>query len=185
MIRSIMPLLLSAPVAFAATAPAQTTIPSRMVKVVEFDDQARTYRVDLESGKVTYTDASNVIPPAPVPPKPPEPPAPKPPTPPKPDLDGLALRVNQWFLAKVTSDTARTAAELAQAIDTAIAVSGGLGYKGQQVLDELRKQIDYKGLAPRLKGFPLGDAIKSYVDDDPDKIMPALRQAKAGLEAIK
>lgn len=160
------------------SATAQAVIPSRLIKVVEFDDRGRTYRVDLESGRVTADDAA----PQPEPPKPtPVPPKPEP----TPQLTGLALRVNEWFRGKVTTRQAETAAELAQAIETTLAVTGGLGLRGQQILDELGKQIDAKGLRPRLAGFPLGDALKMAVGDDPAKIVPALRDAMRGLEAIR
>lgn len=56
-----------------AAAQAPDVIPSRVVKVVEFEDRARLYRVDLDSGAVTFTDSGSVqpIPPAPTPtPKP-------------------------------------------------------------------------------------------------------------------
>lgn len=160
-----------------ATAQAPYVIPSRFVRVVEFDDRGRSYRVDLESGQVTFTDGTT---PQPEPPKP-EPPKPEP----TPQLTGLALRVNEWFRAKVTTRQAETAAELAQAIETTLAITGGLGLKGQDILDELAKQIDAKVLRPRLAGFPLGDALKMAVGDDPAKIVPALRDAKAGLEAVR
>ena len=67
-IRSLMPLALT--VAATATAAGQSAvIPSRLVKVVEFADRDRLYRVDLETGKVTFTDSGNVqpVPPAPTP----------------------------------------------------------------------------------------------------------------------
>lgn len=59
-----------------------TPIPSRLVKVVEFTDRQRLYRVDLESGSVSFTDSGNVqpIPPTPTPTPTPEPP-PVPPAP--------------------------------------------------------------------------------------------------------
>lgn len=52
-----------------AAAQAPDVIPSRIVKVVEFEDRARLYRVDTVSGAVSYTDSGNVqpIPPAPTP----------------------------------------------------------------------------------------------------------------------
>lgn len=162
-----------APVAFAQ---APTSIPSRIIKVVEFDDRDRTYRVDLESGTVTFTDGTTPQP---------EPPKPVPPKPEPPKLDGLALRVNEWFRAKVTTKPAETAAALSQCIETALAVSGGLGLKGQQIIDELARQIDDSGLRPALAGFPLGDALKMAVGDDPAKIVPALRDAQRGLRAIQ
>jgi hypothetical protein len=153
-----------------------TAIPSRVIKVVEFDDVGNTYRVDLESGAVTRTKTGDVVP---------IPPAPEPPKPEPPKLEGLALRVNEWFRAKVTTDTVDTANELAKAIDVTLAVTGGLNLRGQAVLDELAKQVDYAELRPRLAGFPLGDALKIAVGDDPDKIVPALKDAKKGLEAIQ
>ena len=64
-----------------AAAQAPDVIPSRVVKVVEFEDRARLYRVDLDSGAVTFTDSCSVqpIPPAPQPTPTPKPdPAPTP-----------------------------------------------------------------------------------------------------------
>ncbi len=165
---------LSAAAPVVAQSPA--VIPSRVIKVVEFDDAGNTYRVDLESGAVTRTKSRDVVP---------IPPAPEPPKPEPPKLDGLALRVHDLFRSKITTNTSRTAADLAQAIEVTLSVSGGLGLKGQQVLDELAKQIDYAKLRPRLAGFPLGDALALAVGDDPEKIIPALRDAKKGLEAIE
>lgn len=132
--------------------------------------------MDLESGTVTFTDGASPQP---------EPPKPVPPKPEPPKLDGLALRVNEWFRAKVTTKPAETAAALSQCIETALAVSGGLGLKGQQIIDELARQIDDSGLRPALAGFPLGDALKMAVGDDPAKIIPALRDAQRGLRAIQ
>lgn len=168
--------------AFTPThAQSPTVIPSRVIKVVEFTDAGNTYRVDLDSGAVTRTKAGDVVPQPPAP----EPPRPVPPKPEPPKLDGMALRVNEWFRSKVTTNTVETAAGLYQAIETTLAVTGGLGLRGQQILDELAKQIDAAGLRAKLQGFPLGDALKMAVGDDPAKIVPALRDAMRGLEAIK
>lgn len=156
-----------------------SVIPSRVIRVVEFDDAGNTYRVDLESGAVTRTKQGDVVP------KPPDPEPPKPPKPEPPKLEGMALRVNEWFRSKVTTKPAETAAALSQCIETALAVSGGLGLKGQQIIDELARQIDDSGLRPALAGFPLGDALKMAVGDDPAKIVPALRDAQRGLREIK
>ena len=174
LLTALVPVAVSLP----AAAQGQSVIPSRIIKVVEFDDRGRTYRVDLDSGSVTFSDGQAPQP-EPVPPKP-EPPKPEPPK-----LEGLALRVNEWFAAKVTTKPAETAAALSQCIETALAVSGGLGLKGQQVIDELARQIDDSGLRPALAGFPLGDALKMAVGDDPAKIIPALRDAQRGLRAIQ
>lgn len=174
-------LIAVAPVAVAsapASAQAPTSIPSRVVKVVEFDDRGRTYRVELESGRVSYTDGGNVIPPAPEPPKP-EPPKPGP------ALTGLALRINQAFREKFPTDTAFLAGELVHAIDVTLAKSGGLNIKGQDILADLRKTCDDIKLTPYIKGFPLGDILRVAFGDDPEKIIPALKEAKAGLEAVK
>lgn len=64
-----------------AAAQAPDVIPSRVVKVVEFEDRARLYRVDLDSGAVTFTDSGNVQPiPTPTPTPTPKPdPTPFPP----------------------------------------------------------------------------------------------------------
>lgn len=156
-------------------------IPSRVIKVVEFDDAGNTYRVDLESGAVTRTKTGDVVPKPPAP----EPPRPEPPRPEPPKLEGMALRVNEWFRAKVTTNTVETAKELAQVIETTLAVSGGLSYKGKQILDEFDRQIDAAKIRPKLKGFPLGDALAIAIEGDPAKIAQALRDAKTGLEAIK
>ena len=166
------------PAAASLPAAAQAVIPSRIIKVVEFEDRGRSYRVDLESGRVTFTGGE--IQPTPGPPKP-EPPRPAP----TPELTGLALRVHDLFKAKVTTGTAETASALAQSIETTLAVTGGLGLKGQQILDELSRQIDHAKLHARLAGFPFGDALKEAVGDDPDKIVPALREAMIGLRAVR
>lgn len=52
-------------------------IPSRFVKVVQFSDRNRTYSVNLETGRVSFSDDATTDPePAPQPPTPPNPPAP-------------------------------------------------------------------------------------------------------------
>ena len=168
------PLVLTGP----ATAQAPTSIPSRVVRVVEFDDRGRTYRVELDSGRVSFTESGNVIPPAPEPPKP-DPPKPGP------ALTGLALRVNQAFREKFPTDTAFLAGELVHAIDVTLAKSGGLNIKGQDILADLRKTCDDIKLTPFIKGFPLGDILRVACGDDPEKIIPALKEAKVGLEAVK
>ena len=171
---------LSAIAPVAAQSPA--VIPSRVIKVVEFDDAGNTYRVDLESGAVTRTKSRDVvpIPPAPEPPKP-EPPKPEP----TPELKGFASQVYALYRNKVTTNIPETAEALAQAIDVTVAVTGGLGLKGQQILDELSRQIDHAKLGPKLAGFPFGDALREAVGDDPNKIVPALREAMMGLRAVR
>lgn len=163
-------------VSATASAQAPTSIPSRVVKVVEFDDRGRTYRVELETGRVTYTDGGNIIPPAPDP----EPPKPAP----VPELSGLALRVNQLFVEKI-GNRPEIANQLVFAIDVTLAKAGGLGLKGQDILIDLRATIDGMKLAPKLAGFPLGDALKIAAGDDAAKIIAALKEAKTGLEAVK
>ena len=175
--RSLLPFLalgssLSLPP--AATAQAPTSIPSRVVKVVEFDDRGRTYRVELETGKVSYTDGGNVIPPAPEPPKPE----------PNPELSDLALRVNRLFVEKI-GNRPEIANQLVFAIDVTLAKAGGLGLKGQDILNDLRATIEGMKLTPKLAGFPLGDAMKIAAGDDASKIIAALKEAKAGLEAVR
>lgn len=162
-----------------ATAQGQSVIPSRVIKVVEFDDNGRTYRVDIESGSVSFTETNDVKP------VPPAPPKPNPPVPVVPELTGLALRVNESFRARVTNDTVKTANELIGAIDMTMAYAGGLNLKGQQILDELRKQVEWKGLVNRLNGFPLGDLMAAAIGDDETKIIPALRDIRRGLEAVR
>lgn len=166
------PLVLTGP----ATAQAPTSIPSRVVRVVEFDDRGRTYRVELDSGRVTYTDGGNVIPPGPSP----EPPKPAP----DPELSGLALRVNQLFIEKI-GNRPEIANQLIFAIDVTLAKAGGLGLKGQDILNDLRATIDGMKLTPKLAGFPLGDALKIAAGDDSAKIIAALKDAKTGLEAVR
>lgn len=166
---------LSAAAPVVAQSPA--VIPSRVIKVVEFDDAGNTYRVDLESGAVTRTKSRDVVP---------IPPAPEPPKPaPTPELKGFASQVYTLYRSKVTTNIPQTAEALAQAIEVTLAVTGGLGLKGQQILDELSRQIDHAKLGPRLAGFPLGDALREAVGDDPDKIVPALREAMIGLRAVR
>jgi hypothetical protein len=150
-----------------------TELPSRLIKVVEFSDRNRTYRVDLETGRVSYTDAN-----APEPQPTPEPGV---------QLDGLALRVREWFTSKVTApDRAATARQLAGAIEVTLAKAGGLGLRGQEVIDDLADGIDaIPGLRAKLAGFPLGEALQLTAGDDPAKILPALRDAKKGLEAVR
>lgn len=167
-----------------AYAQSPTVIPSRVIKVVEFTDAGNVYRVDLDSGAVTRTKSGDVVPvpPAPEPPKP-EPPAPPKPEPPK--LDSVALIVHDQFRSKVGTNFVETAAALAQAIDVTLAVSGGLGYRGKQIFDEMEKQIDYANLRPRLKGFPLGDILNEAINGDPNKIVPVLREVMIGLRAVR
>ena len=159
------------------SATAQAVIPSRVVKVVEFEDRGRSYRVDLDTGTVSYTESGDI---KPVPPKP-DPPKPEP----TPQLAGFASQVYRLYRSKITTNIPQTAADLAQAIEVTLAVTGGLGLKGQQILDELSRQIDHAKLHARLAGFPFGDALKEVVGDDPDKIVPALREAMIGLRAVR
>ena len=165
-----------------AYAQTPTVIPSRVIKVVEFTDAGNVYRVDLDSGAVTRTKTGDVVP---IPPAP-EPPRPEPPKPePTPELKGFASKVYMLYRSKVTTNIPETAEALAQAIDVTVAVTGGLGLKGQQILDELSRQIDHANLRTRLVGFPFGDALKEAVGDDPNKIVPALREAMIGLRAVR
>jgi hypothetical protein len=165
----LLPVAVSLPATAQAVGSAE--IPSRVIKFVEFDDRNRIYRVDLDSGRVTYTDSGETTP------------QPQP----GPQLDGLALRVNQWFTAKITApDRAETAKRLAGCIEVTLAKAGGLGLKGQAVIDDLANAIDAApGLRAKLAGFPLGEALQLTAGDDPERIVPALRDAKKGLEAVK
>jgi hypothetical protein len=169
--------VLPAAASLPAAAQAVQSIPSRMIKAVEFEDRGRVYRVDLESGKVIFTESGDI---KPIPPEPPKP-EPKP----TPALTGLALRVNEAFRAKITTNTAQTADELAHAIGVTLALAGGTQLKGQQILDELRTQVEWKGLIHKLNGFPLGDILAVAIGDDEAKIVSALREVKTGLEAIR
>lgn len=168
-------------VAMLAVAPVEAqspaVIPSRLIRVVEFTDAGNTYRVDLETGAVTRTKSGDVVP---------IPPAPEPPQPePTPNISGFASKVYAQYRSKITTNIPQTAADLAQAIDVTVAVAGGLGLKGQQILDELSRQIEHAKLGPRLAGFPFGDLLKEAIGDDPDKIVPALREAMIGLRAVR
>lgn len=181
MIYRYLPLFAATALVAQSPSHAPVPIPSRIVNVIEFTDNGNTYRVDLETKTVHRIDPGVIVPPPA-----PHPPAPKPPPPtPQPELTGLALRVNSWFRDKIKEDPVGTAKELAHAIDVTLAKAGGLGLKGQAVLNDLRDTCDGMGLSPKLKGFPLGDALKIAVGDDPDKIVPALREAMIGLRAVR
>lgn len=180
MLYRYLPLLAATTLIAQTPSQAPVPIPSRIVNAIEFTDNGNTYRVDLETKTVHRVSSDVVVPPAP------QPPVPNPPSPtPQPELTGLALRVNSWFRDKIKEDTPGTAQQLAQAIDVTLAKAGGLGLKGQAILNDLRATCDGMGLTPKLKGFPLGDALKIAVGDDPDKIIPALKEAKLGLEAVR
>lgn len=164
-------------------ATAQDIIPSRIIKVVEFDDRGRVYRVDIGSGVVTYTESGDV---KPIPPKPkPEPPKPVPP--PKPELSETAIFVGTWFVENTApGDRAEIAAELIHCLEVTLAKAGGLGLKGQEIIDDLAKGIAATpGLRAKIKGFPLGRVLELLVGKDETKLPYALREAKAGLEAIR
>lgn len=177
MLNRYLPLLVATAMVSQSPSQAPVQIPSRIVNAIEFTDNGNTYRVDLETKTVHRINSDVVVPPAPQPPVPPDVP--------QPELTGLALRVNSWFRDKIKEDTPQTAKELAHAIDVTLAKAGGLGLKGQAILNDLRATCDGMGLTPKLKGFPLGDALKISVGDDHDKIIPALKEAKIGLEAIR
>jgi hypothetical protein len=96
-----------------AAAQAPDVIPSRFVRVVEFTDEGNAYRVDVETGKVTKSRASDVVPIPPDPaPTPQPPPTPDPPSPVAGDPAWVCLFVNpakadaQWL----DSDGIRAAA---------------------------------------------------------------------------
>lgn len=179
MLTKFFPFILAAVLPAAASLPAAAqaveAIPSRLIKVVEFEDRGKIYRVNLETGEVTSPLSPE---PSPIPPKP---------VPPTPALTGLALRVNEWFTSKITApDRADTAQQLANCIEVTLAKAGGLGLKGQDILDDLADGIDQvPGLRSRLSGFPLGDALKVAIGDEPSKIVQALKDAKTGLEAVR
>jgi len=146
---------------------------------VEFEDRGRTYTVDTESGRVTFVESSDIQPIPPAPPKP----NPNPVVP----LNEMAARVKALFEAKITApDRRETAQELAQCITVTLAKAGGLGLKGQAVIDDLADGIDDRpGLRQRLQGFPLGEALTLAVGDDEAMLIQALKDAKAGLEAVR
>jgi hypothetical protein len=57
-------------------------IPSTIKRVVEFEDRGRIYRVDVESGRVVFTESADVVPIPPGPAPTPQPtPTPNPPAP--------------------------------------------------------------------------------------------------------
>ena len=160
-----------------------TRIPSRIIKIVEFSDRNRTYRVDLETGAVVYIDG---IQPQPEPQPEPEPePQPEPQPEPGPDLDGFAATVHATFIQSVKTEPAAVARLLAHAIDVTIAKAGGLGLKGQALVDDLRATCDQLGVSKRLRGFPLGDLLQVETGGDAAKLIPALKAAKTGLEAVR
>jgi hypothetical protein len=53
-----LPVVVSLP----ATGQAVGSIPSRVIKAVEFEDRGRVYRVDLESGKVIFSESGDIKP---------------------------------------------------------------------------------------------------------------------------
>jgi len=154
-------------------------LPSTVKSVVEFEDRGRTYTVDTGTGRVTFVESSDIQPIPPAPPKPnPDPVAP---------LNEMAARVKTLFEARVTApDRRETAQELAQCITVTLAKAGGLSLKGQAVIDDLADGIDDRpGLRQRLQGFPLGEALTLAVGDDEARLTQALKDAKAGLEAVR
>ena len=161
-----------------ASAQGPGVIRSRIIKVVEFEDRGRLYRVDLESGAVTFTDAG---------PQPePEPePQPEPQPEPGPDLSAFGETVRDTFGQSVKVEPAAVARLLVHAIDVTIAKAGGLGLKGQDLIDDFRATCDQLGVSQRIKGFPFGDLLKVETGGDAAKIIPALKEAKAGLEAVR
>lgn len=182
MIRSITPLILALPVATPMVATAQTAIPSRLIKVVEFADQGRLYRVDLETGKVTFTGVDDVKPippePAPQPPLPPTPPGPSP-KPPAPVVNVNGAAFASLFVSPAKPDTIWLDD---QSIRDAAAASG-VQFRGYRSTES---EVDDLGFRPlvRAAGVPCvviqdktGKVIASRAVTGPADVVKAMTDA--------
>ncbi len=145
-------------------------IPSRVIKIVEFSDRNRTYKVDLETGRVTFTDFG---------------PAPQPdPQPVTPDLAGFPLSVYQAFMRADIADRKKTADDLHHQIDVTLAKAGGLSLDAPAIVADLADGIARTGLGSRLTGFRLGDLVKAQ-GDDRESILRSLRGVQQALRAVR
>lgn len=118
----------------SAAAQAPDIVPSRIVRVVEFADAGNTYRVDVESGKVTKARLSDVVP---VPPGPAPTPQPTPtPNPPSPVAGKPA-----WFVMFVSQSRADRQWPESEELRNAIAETGAqfrAFHAAEAKVDELR-----------------------------------------------
>jgi hypothetical protein len=113
-----------------------TELPSRVIKIVEFVDRNRTYRVDLETGRVTFTETVDVIP---VPePTPQPPPTPNPPPP------VVVTAEPAWaclFVSPARTDTQWLDSESIRAA----AAERGIQYRGYRSTEPEVDELGYRG----------------------------------------
>lgn len=163
-----------------AQAPSVSVVPSRMVKVVEFEHRGGKYRVDLESGRVEFEGGSDVtpIPPAPGPTPAPTPipePTPRPPAPApreKPAFVSLFVAAYKSDVIWLDDQSIRTAA-----------ASRGIQYRGFRSTEP---EVDELGFRPllRIATVPCvviqdkgGKVLLSRSVTGPDDVIKAMDEA--------
>jgi hypothetical protein len=163
------------------------TIPSVIRKSVEFSDRGRLYRVDTETGQVSYTDTEVV---KPDPPKP----VPEPTPEPKPVPDKIDEKVYEHELtiemlgtfnkSSAKSDRSRYAELIKFACTATLAQTGGLDLTYDEARTALADVIRLT-VKPPIKGF---DLLKIYDDfgvNDRDSLIRAMTITEKAFEGVK
>lgn len=143
-----------------------------MIRAVEFVDRGRAYRIDLDTGRVTFVDSEPA--PQPDPPKPP----------PAPELTGFAKTVYDSFMDLPLDDRRGIATEMIHCVDVTLAKAGGLQLGPQEIVDELAGVMQLKGLSGRLGGWRLGDAMASQ-GQKREEILASLAAIRKAMEAVR
>lgn len=164
----------------SSTAP--SAIPSQIIpptteSLIVFTHKGEVVAVGQRTGKVTILGQGGVI-------VPPEPITPLPT--PTVTLTGLPKKVRDSFVEVVPQALqSKASAAVITAVDNTVNQVGGLGLKGQAIINLFGEQMVATGANILVKGWALGDLLQANGVDTDEKFLAALDDVKKAMETVK
>ena len=152
-------------------------IPPTTESLIVFTHKGETLAVGQRTGKVTILgQGGGIVPPEPITPTPG----------PTVALTGLPKKVRDSFVDIVQQALQRKAsAAVITAIDNTINQVGGLGLRGQAIINLFGEQMAATGANILVKGWTLGDLLEANGIDTDEKFLSALSDVKRAMETIR
>lgn len=153
-------------------------IPASNEPTIVFSNEGKTYLVGQKTGKVAVLDTAPVI----VPPLPVDPEI----RPNTVNLTGLAKVIYDSMVSAVPAANLKPGAQaMTNALTATLAQVGGLGLKGQKIVEAFATQTKLFEVQKYFAGWTLGDLLQAQGVDTDEKLISALAEAQKAMGAVR